>query len=102
MMNAQSFLSFLPEAVVLIVAGKYMVDYKRSDIRMIFIGSLIHVLVRVAYFVITAFSIVSFDSGSGITSIQNFLFITGILTFIGSVVFCAGLLRLMKAVIIKL
>jgi hypothetical protein len=98
MIPFQSLLSVfgaLPEVVVLIVAGMYMSRTKRIDAKLLFAGSTIHVLVRLAYLLFPLLSVIQYES-SGIDSMQNFYTITGVISFLGSVLFCVGLVQLIQ------
>ena len=95
-----SFLGFLPEFVILIMAGIYMSRSKRNDSKLLFTGSLIHLLVRIFYFVIPFLTMMDYANG-GPGDMQNIYFFAGVVTFIGSVIFCIGLVMLIQFALSK-
>lgn len=90
-----AFLGIIPEFVILIVAFMYMSRTKRLDGKLIFVGSLINVLVRLTFLAVPLFGVLEFEQGS-IETVQQFYSITGFISFIGSVIFAIGLVQLLQ------
>jgi predicted permease len=99
--SALSFLGFLPELVILIMAGLYMTRSKRNDAKLLFTGSVIHLLTRIFYFIIPFLTVMKYDNGDR-DYMQNVYFFAGVVTFIGSVIFCIGLVMLIQSTLRKL
>lgn len=95
--SVMAFLGILPELVILIVAFMYMSRTKRLDGKLIFVGSLAHVLVRLTYLAVPFFSVLQYEQGS-VETIQQFYSITGFISFIASIIFAVGLVQLMQFV----
>lgn len=95
LLSIVSFLSVLPDLVTLAMSALYMSRSKRLEGKLLFTGSLIHMFVRIFYFMIPYMLIMDYDEGGGDT--QEVLFaIANLVSFAGSIVFCAGLVMLIQ------
>lgn len=100
LLSVVSFLAVLPDIVILAMSGLYMSRSKRTDAKLLFSGSLIHFLVRIFYFVIPYITVMRYDDGY--SDLQTLYFIAGAVSFVGSVLFCTGLVMLIQFVLGKL
>jgi hypothetical protein len=91
----------LPEIVILAMSAVYMSRSNRLEGKLLFAGSLIHLFVRIFYFVIPYVTVVNYDDG-GTNNMQTLYFIAGMITFVGSIVFCIGLVMLVQFALSKL
>jgi hypothetical protein len=89
-----AFLGFLPDLLVLIFCISYLSKAGTSDATLLFLGSLIRLLVRVFYFVMPYFAML----GDSSESIREYISVVGAVGVLGSVLFCAGFVILIKRV----
>jgi hypothetical protein len=96
-----SFLSVLPEILILAMSALYMSRTNRLEGKLLFTGSLIHLFVRVFYFIIPYIALMNYDDG-GTDNMQTLYLIAGIASFAGSIIFCVGLVKLIQFALSKI
>jgi uncharacterized membrane protein len=91
-----SFLGFLPDVIILVMCVSYLTKSKTSDAVLLLAGSITHIVVRIFFALVPYFSIVS-DSGTD--SMMGFYTFGNFLSLVGSILFCFGLVILIRKVI---
>jgi hypothetical protein len=91
--EALSFVGLITEVIVFVGCVMYLSRTKTSDSRLLFIGSLIGLIVRVFYFLIPFLT----SYGSGYDSMSTIIGIGSFLSFVGGLLFCIGFIRLIQS-----
>jgi hypothetical protein len=94
-----SFLGSLPDLIILIMCISYLMKSKTTDAILLFAGSLIHIIVRIFFAFIPYLSIIS---NSGTDSMIGFYTLGNGLALIGSILFCFGIVMLIRRMIAML
>lgn len=94
-----SLLGIIPDIIILAVTFNYFSKARTRDAAFLFIGSLLHIFVRILYWAIPYFSMMSDNDPY---EIQNYFAIPSAVAFIGGVIFCVGLVMLLQRVIANL
>ena len=88
----------LTEIAILVMTILFMSRTGRNDAKFLFIGSLVHVLVRITYLVIPTMSFFQYDSDNAY-DITRFYNVMGFVSFFGAVFFCVGMVMLIQSTI---
>jgi hypothetical protein len=82
-----SIAGFIPELAIFILSIYYMGQSRNSDSKLIFIGTLIGLIVRVGYMVIPY---ISLQVSEDYSAMSQFYSMAGFVGLIGSILFCIG------------
>lgn len=90
-----SFLGFFPDLIVLIVCISYLIKFRNIDGVLLFAGSIIHIIVRIFFAVVPYLSVVQGSDTNGMMELYAF---GNFLSLIGSILFCFGIVMLIRKV----